>query len=129
LEANKDTRPEWYDPTRHSKKKDIKNNDKVANTAMNHSGMEVLLSAMACQDKQTLDTLLNHDIWIVDTGATCDISPHIYGAQNIQKDSNNIVFGDRDQHNTSLEFHVCGWISDDQTRAVKMSNVPADPDH
>jgi hypothetical protein len=54
---------------------------------------------------------------------------HIYGAQNIQKDSNNIVLGDANQHITSLEFDVCGLISDDQTRAVKMSDVPADPDH
>jgi hypothetical protein len=66
---------------------------------------------------------LNCDIWIADTGATCDISPHMYGAQNVQEDSNNIVFVDGNQHKTSLKVNVCRWLGNDQTHAVKMSDI------
>jgi hypothetical protein len=60
---------------------------------------------------------------LTDTGAICNISPHIYGAQNIQNDNKKIIFGEWNQHSTSLKFDVCGWILNDQTRAVKMSDV------
>jgi hypothetical protein len=46
LETNKDKCPEWYNPEKHPKKKGIVKDNEVANTAMNRSGLEILLSAM-----------------------------------------------------------------------------------
>jgi hypothetical protein len=50
--------------------------------------------------------------------------PHIFNcAQNVQEDSNNNIVFDSNQHKTSLKVNVCGWLGNDQTRAVKMSDI------
>jgi hypothetical protein len=49
---------------------------------------------MAMSFPKDLSILENPNIWIADTAATCDSTPHHQGAINLQEGNGGVIFGD-----------------------------------
>jgi hypothetical protein len=95
LEENKDRCPEWYDPEKHKKKMESSDNSskssdekEVANAAVN-CGPKLLLMTMDYCDA-TESEMCDPNIWIADTGTTCDVSPYLQGAMKFVNNTSEI---------------------------------------
>jgi hypothetical protein len=84
----------------------------VSNAAVSHSrgGLELLLMAMSFP--KALDILDNPNVWIADTAASCDSTPHSRGAVNVRKGNSWVIFGDSKNNNADEIFDLPGMIMD-----------------
>jgi hypothetical protein len=108
LDKNKAKRPEWFDPEKYCRKKERE----VSNVAVSHSrgGLELLL--MALSFPKALDLLDNLNIWIADTVASCDSTPHSRGAVNVRRGNGGVIFGDGKNNDADKIFDLPGVITD-----------------
>eukprot|EP00957_Ditylum_brightwellii_P058137 4409008-Ditylum_brightwellii.AAC.1 len=98
---NKDKVPTWY-----LKKKENRGTTGHGETGLFNGDIEVLLMA---SDKvmhfpETLDLLLEQDIWVADTGASCDSTGHAYGLTNkrIAPSDNGVTLTDGSKKRASM---------------------------
>jgi hypothetical protein len=129
LDKNKNKRPDWFDPVKYNKKKNQDSSEMgaVSRSSTGNDGPEMLLSALSFP--KTLKLLEDPNIWIADTAATCDSTPHDIGAENIlegDKVTSGIIFGDRKNNVANKIFELPGTVTDssgNELREVQMKNV------
>jgi hypothetical protein len=142
LEKSKDKRPDWFDPVKYNKNSSNDNNNgntTSSNNSVNNAemgafgqgingrndGPELLLTALSIpKDMKLLD---DPNVWIADTGATCDSTPHAKGAVNLPRNSVcGVKFGDGENNEANAVFDLPGLITDasgKELQSVKMCNV------
>jgi hypothetical protein len=108
LDKNKSKQPEWFDLEKYCHKKE----KEVSNAAVSHSrgGLELLLMVMSFP--KALDILDNPNMWIADTAASCNSTPHSRGAVNIRKGNSGVIFGDGKNDHADKIFNIPGMITD-----------------
>jgi Reverse transcriptase (RNA-dependent DNA polymerase) len=132
LEKNKKKRPEWFDEEKYPVKGKNKSESggeigAVGRGSGGNDGPELLLSALSFP--LTLKLLEDPNIWIADSAATCDSTPHAQGAINMRKgdeDDNGVIFGDGKNNDAVNIFDLPGVITDssgNELQAVKLLNV------
>jgi hypothetical protein len=113
LDVNKKKCPDWFDPEKYlrkGKKSDQNGHHNSEVDAVGRSGrgsgMELLLLSMSFPN--SLKLLEDPNIWIADTGATCNTTPHKVGARNIKQPTkeDTVTFGDG-KNNTAKQFLMC----------------------
>jgi hypothetical protein len=84
----------------------------VSNAAVSHSrgGLELLLMAMSFP--KALDILDDLNMWIADTAASCDSTPHSGGAVNVRKGNGGVIFGNGKNNDANKIFDLLGVITD-----------------
>jgi hypothetical protein len=84
----------------------------VSNAAASHSrgGLELLLMAMSFP--KALDILDDPNVWIADTAASCDSTPHSRGAVNVRKGNGRVIFGNSKNNDADEIFDLLGMIMD-----------------
>jgi hypothetical protein len=107
LKKNKSKRPDWFDIEKYPKKG---NNKKTKEVSVVGHGPELLLATMSFPN--SLKLLDDPNIWIADTGATCDSTPHDDGAVNIRKPGNDdsVTFGDGAHNDAKAIFDLPGVL-------------------
>jgi hypothetical protein len=141
LKKNKEKRPDWFDPVKYNKNNNSNdnNNNSDSNSSNNsvnnvemgafgrgtsgqNDGPEQLLTGLSILKNMKL--LEYPNIWIADTGTTCDSTPHTKGAVNIRRNSaSGVIFGDGE---TMTRVHLPGVItnaSGNELQSVKMCSV------
>jgi hypothetical protein len=115
LDKNKSKQPEWFDPEKYCCKKE----KEVSNAAVSHSrgGLELLLMAMSFP--KALDILDDPNVWIVNTGASCNSTPHSKGAVNMRKGNGGVIFSNGKNNDANEIFDLPGVIMD-QNRNEKL---------
>jgi hypothetical protein len=73
-------------------------------------GLELLLMAMSFP--KALDILDNPNMWIANTAASCNSTPHSRGAVNIRKGNGGVIFGDGKNNDADEIFDLLGVITD-----------------
>jgi hypothetical protein len=108
LDKNKSKRPEWFDPDKYCRKKE----KEVSNAAVSQSrgGMELLLMVMSFP--KALDILDDPNVWIADTAASCNSTPHSKGAVNVRKGNGGVIFSDGKNNEADEIFDLPGVITD-----------------
>jgi hypothetical protein len=122
LDKNKTKRPEWFDPDKYCHKKE----KEVSNSAVSQSrgGMELLLMAMSFP--KALDILDDPNVWIADTAASCDSTPHSKGAVDVRKGNGGVIFGNGKNNDADEIFDLPGVITDqnrNETLPATLQNV------
>ena len=132
LDKNKNKRPDWFDAAKYCKKKTNVDGSEIGAVGRgsgggNSDGPELLLSALSFP--KTLKLLEDPNIWIADTAATCDSTPHNVGAVNVRQATNNdsgVIYGDGKSNKTTTLFDLRGTLTDNngnELQQVKLHNV------
>jgi hypothetical protein len=84
----------------------------VSNAAVSHSkgGFELLLMAMSFP--KALELLNDPNVWIANTAASCDSTPHSRGPENVRKGNAGVIFGDSKNNEADEIFDLPGMIMD-----------------
>ena len=114
--------------------KDGKTNNKAAAAAISN-GVEFLLMVQESQKQGFPDNhklLLQPTIWIGDTAATMDMTPHVKGMVGVKKsvETVRIVMGNKQVENSVAIGDIPGVVCDNQGNqvlAVKMANIALVP--
>jgi hypothetical protein len=65
-----------------------------------------------------LDILENPNIWVADTAATCDSTPHHQGAINLREGNSGVIFGDGRNNEAETTFDLPGIVTDQYRNEV-----------
>jgi hypothetical protein len=122
LDKNKGKRPGWFDPEKYCQKRE----QEVSNAAVSRSkgGFELLMMAMSFP--KALELLNDPNVWIANTVASCDSTPHSRGAENVQKGNAGVIFGDGKNNEADEIFDLPGVIMDkngNEILSARLQNV------
>jgi hypothetical protein len=73
-------------------------------------GLELLL--MVLSFPKARDLLDDLNVWIADTAASCDSTPHSRGAVNVRRGNGGVIFGDGKNSDADEIFDLPGMITD-----------------
>jgi hypothetical protein len=119
LDKNKGKRPEWFDPEKYCRKRE----QEVSNAAVSRSkgGFELLLMAMSFP--KALELLNDPNVWIANTAALCDSTPHSRGAENVRKGNCGVIFGDGKNNEAEEIFGVIMDKNGNEILSARLQNV------
>jgi hypothetical protein len=81
---------------------------------------------MAMSFPKDLSILEDPNVWIADTAATCDSTPHCQGAVNLRKGNRGVIFGNGKNNEAATTFDLPGVITDqfgNEVIAATLRNV------
>jgi hypothetical protein len=67
---------------------------------------------MALSFPKALDLLDNPNMWIANTAASCNLTPHSRGAVSMRKGNSGVIFGDGKNNDAEEIFDLPGVITD-----------------
>jgi hypothetical protein len=75
---------------------------------------------MAMSFPKALDLLDDPNVWIADTAASCDSTPHSRGAVNVRKGNGGVTFGDGKNNEI---FDLLGMITDQSGNEILQATL------
>ena len=79
---------------------------------------------MAMGFPKALSLLEDPNVWIADTAASCDSSPHLNGAVNVRKgNAGGVIFGDSKNNEAQTIFDLPGVITDENGNRIQEARI------